>query len=475
MLASYEYRPDLIATTRIPGHCFVDWNFTAKFLPPAIFLGAQAVLAPLIYAKGNWNTLVTVFFAVTFVVPATTAILGRWWHAAKVVHPLFAYATLVAFGYSGGIGGTVEIVMLVGLNLWFCIYWAIMGAGLSDPLKRMLEVLDKARAGKFATRVVLNFPRRDELGQVAEGLNWLLEKLERVMNDVHGKAAEVVSSTDGVTAVTEEMTKGVQDVSERTGTIAAAAEEMATTIKRMADSTETVTANVRGVAESIQQMTSSVSEIARSAEHVSSVASDAAGLARTSNENIGILGQSANDVGNVIEVIQDIAEQTNLLALNATIEAARAGDAGKGFAVVATEVKELAKQTRTATEDIRKRIEGIQTAIHSAMQSISDIAKAIGDVHEASRSIASAVEEQSITAKEIAKSVSQATEGVESVGHGITETATVSQEMSKNIIEVGQAIRQTADGIQFARDVAGQLSMMTKQLQDTVKSFEAAA
>lgn len=264
MRASHQYRPDVIAATRIPGHCFVDWGFTAKFVPPAIFLGVQAVLVPLIYAKGNWNSLVTVLFVVTFLVPATTAILGRWLHVAKVAHPFLAYATLLALGWSGGIGGVTELVILVGMNLWFCTYWAIMGAGLSDPLKRMLEVLDKARGGQFATRVVLNFPRRDELGQVAEGLNWLLEQLERVMNDVGGKTTEVIASTDGVTTVTNEMTKGVEHANERAGTIAAAAEEMATTIKRMAESTEHVTASVQGVAAAIEQMTASVSEIAKS-------------------------------------------------------------------------------------------------------------------------------------------------------------------------------------------------------------------
>jgi methyl-accepting chemotaxis protein len=246
--------------------------------------------------------------------------------------------------------------------------------------------------------VELNFPRRDELGRVAEGLNWMLEKLERVMTDVTGKAAEVVSSTDGVTAVTSEMSRGVDQVSQRASAIAAAAEQLAANMATMSTSTSEATANVKNVAAAVEEMTASIGEIARNAEQVSSVASNAATLAKASNDNMGQLGQTAEEIGRVIEVIQDIAEQTNLLALNATIEAARAGTAGKGFAVVASEVKELAKQSGGATEDIRKRIEAIQAEINRTVHAIANISQAIGNVNDASRMIASAVEEQSITA-----------------------------------------------------------------------------
>ena len=117
-------------------------------------------------------------------------------------------------------------------------------------------------------------------------------------------------------------------------------------MNNMSASTEEMSSNVKTVASAIEEMTASISEVAKNAEQAASVADDATRLANDSNAKIGQLGTAADEIGKVIEVIQDIAEQTNLLALNATIEAARAGDAGKGFAVVATEVKELAKQNR---------------------------------------------------------------------------------------------------------------------------------
>lgn len=187
-LQMYCYRPDIIAKTKIPGHGFVHTTFTLKFIPPALFLGVQTMLAPMVYAKGQWNTWTTLWFLVTFLVPATTAILGRWFEGIKIWHAPLAYATLVNFAYQEGVGSGAEIAWLVGMNVWFCVYWAIMGAGLSDPLKRFLEVLDKARGGDLSTRVVLNFPRRDELGRVADGINNLLTTLEQ-------KAAEAAEKT----------------------------------------------------------------------------------------------------------------------------------------------------------------------------------------------------------------------------------------------------------------------------------------
>ena len=164
-------------------------------------------------------------------------------------------------------------------------------------------------------------------------------------------------------------------------------------------------------------------EIARNAEQASTIASGASELAQVSNETIARLGTSADEIGKVIDVIQDIADQTNLLALNATIEAARAGAAGNGFAVVATEVKELARKTAEATEDIRHRIQGIQSSTSEAVQAIGKISHVIDEVKDVSRTIASAVEEQSITTREIAQNVAETSKAAETVSVGVSQSA----------------------------------------------------
>lgn len=190
-----------------------------------------------------------------------------------------------------------------------------------------------------------------------------------------------------------------------------------------------------------------------------------------SNEKIGQLGTAADQIGKVIEVIQDIAEQTNLLALNATIEAARAGRAGKGFAVVATEVKELAKQTAIATEDIRKRIEGIQSTTGDTVKAIGQISEVIHRVNEVSRTIASAVEEQSITTKEIAQNMAQTSSAAMLVSKGVTETASASQEITRNLVGVDQAAKQSAQGAAQTQVAGRELAELAGQLQTMVSQF----
>ena len=149
------------------------------------------------------------------------------------------------------------------------------------------------------------------------------------------------------------------------------------------------------------------------------------------------MGDSSTEIGQVIKVITSIAEQTNLLALNATIEAARAGDAGKGFAVVANEVKELAKETAKATEDIGQKISAIQGDTKSSVEAIDQITGVINNLNDISTTIASAVEEQRSTAVEI--------------GRNVSDAATGSEQIATNISGVADAAKSTASGVDQTR------------------------
>ena len=285
-------------------------------------------------------------------------------------------------------------------------------------------------------------------------------------------ALDAGDSSTELSATATQLASGAEETTNQSNTVAAAAEEMSANMNSVAASTEQMSANVRVVASAVEELTASISGVARSAEQAASVAGTAAGLAGDGNAKIGELGAAASEIGKVIEVIQDIAEQTNLLALNATIEAARAGDAGKGFAVVATEVKELAKQTAAATEDIRRRIEGIQTSTGQAVRSIGEITEVIKKVNEVSRTIASAVEEQSITTREIAKNVAETSTAAQTVARGVAESATVTREIAKNIVEVDAAARQTAQGATVTQTASGKVSDVTEQLHALVGQFK---
>ena len=191
---------------------------------------------------------------------------------------------------------------------------------------------------------------------------------------------------------------------------------------------------------------------------VGGIAATAVDVAARTNAVVGKLGQSSAEIGQVIKVITSIAQQTNLLALNATIEAARAGEAGKGFAVVASEVKELAKATARATEEISRKIEAIQADSRGAVGAIGEIGQIIGQINDISNTIASAVEEQTATTNEIGRNVMEAARG--------------SAEIARNIVGVAEAASCTSSGTAKTHACAGDLSLVAQQLETLVERFD---
>ncbi|QDU58013.1 methyl-accepting chemotaxis protein [Aeoliella mucimassa] len=307
---------------------------------------------------------------------------------------------------------------------------------------------------------------------IAKAVNAMSDNLRGLIRSLSSNAGQLTSTSQELSATATDLASGAEETTGQSATVAAAAEEMSTNMTNMAASTEQMTANVQSVAKAVDELTASISEIAKTAEQASNIAQNATQLTESSNQTIGQLGEAAEEIGKVIEVIQDIAEQTNLLALNATIEAARAGEAGKGFAVVATEVKELARQTADATQDIRVRIEGIQSSTKEAVRSIADVGEAIQQVNSTSATIASAVEEQSITTKEISANVNQTATATSTVSTGVAESASACTEISRNIVGVDQAAKQTAEGASKTQTVGSQLSQLAAELEGIVGQFK---
>lgn len=308
--------------------------------------------------------------------------------------------------------------------------------------------------------------------KIAGAVNAMGENLRHVFSGLTNNANQLAATSTELSATATQLASGAEETNSQAATVAAAAEEMSTNMTNMAASTEQMTASVKNVSTAVDELTASIGEIAKTAGQTSAIANTAAQLADSSNVTIGQLGSAADEIGKVIEVIQDIAEQTNLLALNATIEAARAGEAGKGFAVVATEVKELAKQTASATQDIRSRIEGIQASTGEAVRSIKEVGEAIQRVNSASTTIAAAVEEQSITTREIASNVNQTASAASTVSMAVTESASACAEITRNMVGVDQAAKQTAQGASQTQVVGSELSALSEQLRSMVAQFQ---
>ncbi len=357
-------------------------------------------------------------------------------------------------------------VFVFGLVLAFSIARTI-----THPLRAAVDMLEDIAEGEGDLTRRLDANGRDELGRLSRAFNTFVDKLQGVIREVASQSQVLTGASEELSSTATGLSEGADNMQGQSASVAAAAEEMSVNMETMASSSSEMTQNIQSVSHAVGEMNTSIGEISRNANQSSSVVSEAALLVDQSNDTIGKLGSAADEIGKVIEVIQDIAEQTNLLALNATIEAARAGEAGKGFAVVATEVKELARQTADATEDIRTRIEAIQKSSVDSVGAIGEIGKVVGSVREVSQTIAAAVEEQSATVATITQSMSSATAAAESISSGVQESAAASREITRNMTGVDEGARQTASGAAQTRTAGDKLGSMAGSIQSAIGAF----
>ena len=290
--------------------------------------------------------------------------------------------------------------------------------------------------------------------------------------DLTGKVSKVVKYATDITVQKAAQVELIKALSETAQQLAGAAAELTATATQMsanaekstsvanltAAASEEVSQGVRTVAANTEEMSASIKEIARNAAEASTNSATTLKQAQSTNLTITKLGESSQEIGNVIKVISSIAQQTNLLALNATIEAARAGEAGRGFAVVANEVKELAKQTAKATEDITNKITGIQKDSQSSVDAVTVIGQTIEKLNSIASAIAASVEEQSATTNEVSRVVQESANGVLSI--------------TQNIKIVSNAAEETFAGSSQVLTAAKSLSELASRLEALVKRIE---
>jgi methyl-accepting chemotaxis protein len=309
------------------------------------------------------------------------------------------------------------------------------------PLRKVSRVLDQVAEGDLSGDPDVR--QRDELGHMADSLRAATSSLRQTVADLAAHS-ESLAREAGALAETSRQSSGN-------------AERGAQQAATVAESAATMSLNIQTVAAGSEEMGASIREISESATQAVHVANRAVEVTLNTSEVMAKLGASSAEIGEVIKTITAIAEQTNLLALNATIEAARAGEMGKGFAVVASEVKELSQETARATEDIGSRVAAIQSDTAGAITAIEEISEIIGRINEFQTTIASAVEEQTVTTNEMSRNV--------------TEAAQAGTRVADTISGVATSVQLTTVGVAEADKAATQLAGMSTDLRRIVDRF----
>lgn len=362
----------------------------------------------------------------------------------------------------------ITTVLITGLLLGLTGTILIV-RGITKPIGLALVQMQTMAQGDFTKQLAID--QRDEIGQMGKAINTMVRQLGGMIQDVVQGVQKLTNEANDLSAVSRQLTSVARGTADKSGSVASSAEEMNVTVQSVSSAMEQSSNNITIVSSSVEEMTVTVNEIAQNAEKARDISEKAVARSRETSEKMTTLGSSARNIGRITEAITEISEQTNLLALNATIEAARAGEAGKGFAVVANEIKELARQTATATVDIKNQIDEMQDTTTATIDGIEQISAIITEIYQVINGIASAVEEQSIASREISDNLSQAALGVSEVNENVAQAATIITGITHDVTGINQQSSEVGQGAEQVQTSAHKLSDLADQLRRLVEEF----
>ncbi|WP_404420415.1 methyl-accepting chemotaxis protein [Thalassospira australica] len=366
-----------------------------------------------------------------------------------------------------------QVIALIGIAVVVISLLILIFYVRGNLIKRLLRVIDGMRRvanGDLSTEV--RDTGRDEIGRMAEILGQFRETSlaaqraeenvarEREIAETERRRAmlELADAFEAsVMQVAKDVSREAENIQTTSNQVREQAEIASSNATGVAGASEEISINMASVSDAAQSLSERVRDTGLRAQQSVNAATNAVDAARHTSETMHELETGAQEIGEILNLIQDIAAQTNLLALNATIEAARAGDAGKGFAVVAQEVKNLANQTGTATDRIAQRITGIQTTTGVAVQAIATIRDSITGIHETVGEMSAAVDEQQEFVAEIASNVEQ--------------SATAASEMNGTIAQISTAADDNLQAVDGLRQATDRLRLQSDDLGKRVRDF----
>lgn len=360
--------------------------------------------------------------------------------------------------------------IVLGSMILLIVVAIFVARSLVAPIQVCVQGVEQLAKGDLTVRLVQN--RSDELGVMAESLNRCAGNLRGMVGEMTDAAKKLEAEASLLEQTAGEQAAGAEEMNASSQTVASAGEQLAATSHTMATSASQINQSATTVSAAVEEMSASIHEVAKNCAQESMIAHKAEERSRSAKGLMAQLDSASAEIGKVVDLINRIADQTNLLALNATIEAASAGEAGRGFAVVAQEIKELARQSAAATEDIRNQVAAIQRSTKESSVAIDEVAGVIQEVSSISGSIASAVEEQSATTSEIARSLGEVTEATGALSTSVTETAASATDVSRNIQGISEATMMSAKGAESIASSAKDLKQLSLSINRLMANFK---
>lgn len=357
------------------------------------------------------------------------------------------------------------IVIFIAIVVTFFLVKSI-----TKPLNELAQKAIQVGEGDYT----VNFESitKDVIGNLNMALGDMTKSGNTMITDITKSANSLSESSMQLAIIAERLVTNAKNTTKAADNTAESAELFSNNVVAISTAVEESSTNTSMLATAVEEMVATIKEIAQNANNVEGETKKAVGTADESLKKVTELGISVNGIVKLTDLITEISEQTNLLALNATIEAARAGEAGKGFAVVANEIKDLAKQTAHATNEIKAAIKEIQEKTGGTISDIDDIAKIITIINNAVSGIGAAVEEQAVTTNEISNNISVLSLGSTEISHNITDISEKAKSVKKDIENVLNGAVGVKDNSQELKNSADQLSELASSLTDLISKFK---